>query len=92
MKEITIFRVWQSASIDSNPSSPASINRKEASTTKGRRKQSYPSKASPEITDQREYNEEQAQDFTAWSNKIKGKVFLMRDAARVIGSLFVKYV
>ncbi|XP_066601370.1 uncharacterized protein [Prorops nasuta] len=61
----------KSASMDSNPSSPASIGRKE---TKGRRKQSYPSKApmSPDIVNyQHESNEEQAQDFTAWSNKIK---------------------
>ena len=60
--------------MDSNPSSPASIGRKE---TKGRRKQSYPSKApmSPDIVNyQQEPNEEQAQDFTTWSNKIKGKV------------------
>lgn len=71
----------QSASIDSNPSSPASIGRKEvATTTKGRRKQSYPSKApaSPDIvvSYQHEHNnEEQAHDFT-WSSKIKNKVFL----------------
>ncbi|XP_003485118.1 transcription factor stalky-like isoform X1 [Bombus vosnesenskii] len=61
-------------SVDSNPSSPASIGRKE---TKCRRKQSYPSKApmSPDVVNyQHESNEEQAQDFTAWSNKMKGKV------------------
>ena len=65
--------IFQSASIDSNPSSPSSIGRKE---TKGRRKQSYPSKAptSPGIINyQHESNEEQAQDFTSWSNKVKGK-------------------
>ncbi|XP_015595384.1 uncharacterized protein LOC107267792 isoform X2 [Cephus cinctus] len=64
----------KSASMDSNPSSPASVGRKE---TKGRRKQSYPSKAptSPDVIHyQQESNEEQAQDFTAWSNKMKGKV------------------
>ncbi|XP_051161170.1 uncharacterized protein LOC127281474 isoform X4 [Leptopilina boulardi] len=63
----------KSASIDSNPSSPASIGRKE---TKGRRKQSYPSKAptSPGIVNyQHESNEEQAQDFTSWSTKAKVK-------------------
>ncbi|XP_043479618.1 transcription factor stalky isoform X2 [Leptopilina heterotoma] len=63
----------KSASMDSNPSSPASIGRKE---TKGRRKQSYPSKAptSPGIVNyQHESNEEQAQDFTAWSTKAKVK-------------------
>ncbi|KAG7210428.1 hypothetical protein KM043_011960 [Ampulex compressa] len=62
------------ASMDSNPPSPASIGRKE---TKGRRKQSYPSKAptSPDIINyQHEANEEQAQDFTAWSNKMKSKM------------------
>lgn len=75
----------QNASIDSNPSSPASNDRKEASatttmttttTTKGRRKQSYPSKAptSPDIANYQHEHDEQAQDFTAWSNKIKGKV------------------
>ena len=70
----------QSASIDSNPSSPASIGRKEmATTTKGRRKQSYPSKApaSPDIIASYQYdhsNEEQAHDFTTWSSKIKNKV------------------
>ncbi|XP_012152594.1 uncharacterized protein LOC100877935 isoform X4 [Megachile rotundata] len=60
-------------SVDSNPSSPASIGRKE---TKGRRKQSYPSKApmSPDINYQHESNEEQAQDFTTWSSKMKVKV------------------
>ncbi|XP_035730815.1 uncharacterized protein LOC118445436 [Vespa mandarinia] len=61
-------------SMDSNPSSPASIGRKE---TKGRRKQSYPSKAptSPDTANyQHESSEEQAQDFTAWSHKMKGKV------------------
>nr|XP_050854742.1 uncharacterized protein LOC127065855 isoform X2 [Vespula vulgaris] len=61
-------------SMDSNPSSPASIGRKE---TKGRRKQSYPSKAptSPDIANyQHESSEEQAQDFTTWSHKMKGKV------------------
>ncbi|XP_015439233.1 PREDICTED: transcription factor stalky-like isoform X2 [Dufourea novaeangliae] len=61
-------------SMDSNPSSPASIGRKE---TKGRRKQSYPSKApmSPDIVNyKQEPNEEQAQDFTAWSNKMNVKV------------------
>lgn len=60
--------------MDSNPSSPASVGRKE---TKGRRKQSYPSKApmSPDVVNyQHESNEEQAQDFTTWSNKMKGKV------------------
>lgn len=60
--------------MDSNPSSPASIGRKE---TKGRRKQSYPSKAptSPDIANyQHESSEEQAQDFTTWSHKMKGKV------------------
>ncbi|XP_072766304.1 uncharacterized protein [Anoplolepis gracilipes] len=68
----------QSASIDSNPSSPASIGRKEI-TTKGRRKQSYPSKApaSPDVVANYQHesnNEEQAQDFTTWSNKLKGKL------------------
>lgn len=61
--------------MDSNPSSPASIGRKE---TKGRRKQSYPSKAptSPDVMNyQHESSEEQAQDFTSWSSKIKGKVW-----------------
>lgn len=72
----------QSASIDSNPSSPASIGRKEmATTTKGRRKQSYPSKApaSPDIVAsyQHEHNDEQAHDFTTWPNKIKNKVFFV---------------
>lgn len=48
--------------------------------TKGRRKQSYPSKApaSPDIVANYHHesnNEEQAHDFTTWSNKIKGKVF-----------------
>ncbi|PBC28368.1 GATA-binding factor A [Apis cerana cerana] len=64
----------QGTSVDSNPSSPASVGRKE---TKGRRKQSYPSKApmSPDVVNyQHESNEEQAQDFTTWSNKMKGKV------------------
>ncbi|XP_018373303.1 PREDICTED: uncharacterized protein LOC108767772 [Trachymyrmex cornetzi] len=70
----------QSASIDSNPSSPASIGRKEmATTTKGRRKQSYPSKApaSPDIIASYQHdhsNEEQAHDFTTWSSKIKNKM------------------
>lgn len=70
----------QSASIDSNPSSPASIGRKEmATTTKGRRKQSYPSKApaSPDIVASYQHehnNEEQAHDFTTWSSKIKNKM------------------
>ncbi|XP_011634536.1 transcription factor gaf1 [Pogonomyrmex barbatus] len=70
----------QSASIDSNPSSPASVGRKEMmATTKGRRKQSYPSKAptSPDIFANYQYehnNEEQAHDFTTWSSKIKNKV------------------
>ncbi|XP_015180502.1 PREDICTED: transcription factor stalky-like isoform X2 [Polistes dominula] len=57
--------------MDSNPSSPASTGRKE---TKGRRKQSYPSKAptSPDTDNyQNESSEEQAQDFTAWSYKMK---------------------
>ncbi|XP_072763067.1 uncharacterized protein [Anoplolepis gracilipes] len=68
----------KSASIDSNPSSPASIGRKEI-TTKGRRKQSYPSKApaSPDVVANYQHesnNEEQAQDFTTWSNKLKGKL------------------
>ncbi|XP_014599813.1 PREDICTED: GATA zinc finger domain-containing protein 21-like [Polistes canadensis] len=61
-------------SIDSNPSSPASTGRKE---TKGRRKQSYPSKAptSPDTANyQHESSEEQAQDFTGWSYKMKIKV------------------
>ncbi|XP_033215568.1 GATA-type transcription factor sreA-like isoform X2 [Belonocnema kinseyi] len=64
----------KSASMDSNPSSPASIGRKE---TKGRRKQSYPSKAptSPGLINYRlESNEEQAQDFTSWSQKAKEKM------------------
>ncbi|XP_034935320.1 GATA-type transcription factor sreA-like isoform X2 [Chelonus insularis] len=64
----------KSASMDSNPSSPASIGRKE---TKGRRKQSYPSKAptSPDIVSyHHESSEEQAHDFTYWSNHIKNKV------------------
>ncbi|XP_012532280.1 transcription factor gaf1 isoform X3 [Monomorium pharaonis] len=75
----------QSALMDSNPSSPASIGRKEmATTTKGRRKQSYPSKApaSPDIiaSYQHEHNnEEQAHDFTTWSSKIKNKLFQMDD-------------
>ncbi|KZC05730.1 GATA-binding factor A [Dufourea novaeangliae] len=67
-------RDLQGTSMDSNPSSPASIGRKE---TKGRRKQSYPSKApmSPDIVNyKQEPNEEQAQDFTAWSNKMNVKV------------------
>ncbi|XP_071649525.1 uncharacterized protein [Temnothorax longispinosus] len=70
----------QSASIDSNPSSPGSIGRKEmATTTKGRRKQSYPSKApaSPDIVASYQHehnNEEQAHDFTTWSSKIKNKM------------------
>lgn len=70
----------QSASIDSNPSSPASIGRKETTgTTKCRRKQSYPSKApaSPDVANfQHEHNEEKAHDFTTWSNKMKNKVFV----------------
>ncbi|GAB1869228.1 GATA-binding factor A [Camponotus japonicus] len=70
----------KSASIDSNPPSPASIGRKEMTTaTKGRRKQSYPSKApaSPDIVANYHHesnNEEQAHDFTTWSNKMKGKM------------------
>ncbi|CAL1678886.1 unnamed protein product [Lasius platythorax] len=70
----------KSASIDSNPSSPASIGRKEVTiATKGRRKQSYPSKApaSPDVVANYQHernNEEQAHDFTTWSNKIKGKM------------------
>ncbi|XP_029159149.1 GATA zinc finger domain-containing protein 21-like isoform X2 [Nylanderia fulva] len=70
----------KSASIDSNPSSPASVGRKEVTvTTKGRRKQSYPSKApaSPDVVANYQHernNEEQAHDFTTWSNKIKGKM------------------
>lgn len=77
------FLLLQSASVDSNPSSPASVGRKEtATTTKGRRKQSYPSKApaSPDVvtTYQQEHsNEEQAYDFTTWSSKMKGKVILV---------------
>ncbi|XP_015111316.1 GATA zinc finger domain-containing protein 21 isoform X2 [Diachasma alloeum] len=62
----------KSASMDSNPSSPASIGRKE---TKGRRKQSYPSKAptSPDTMNyQQDISDEQAQNFT-WSNKLKSK-------------------
>lgn len=68
--------------MDSNPSSPASIGRKE---TKGRRKQSYPSKAptSPDTANyQHESSEEQAQDFTAWSHKMKGKVSRRKLALR----------
>ncbi|XP_043283394.1 transcriptional regulatory protein GAT1-like isoform X2 [Venturia canescens] len=65
----------KSVSMDSNPSSPASIGRKE---TKGRRKQSYPSKAptSPELMNyqQESSEEQQAQDFTAWSSKMKRKI------------------
>ncbi|XP_011497247.1 PREDICTED: box A-binding factor-like [Ceratosolen solmsi marchali] len=74
----------KNTSMDSNPSSPASgggsgagggfgSNRKE---TKGRRKQSYPSKAptSPVDYQRQESLEEQAHDFTAWSNKIKRKL------------------
>ncbi|XP_046737425.1 uncharacterized protein LOC124406097 isoform X1 [Diprion similis] len=64
----------KSTSMDSNPSSPASVGKKE---TKGRRKQSYPSKApaSPDVINyHHESSEEQAHDFTAWSNKMKGKV------------------
>ncbi|CAG5093598.1 Similar to pnr: GATA-binding factor A (Drosophila melanogaster) [Cotesia congregata] len=62
----------QSASMDSNPSSPASVGRKE---TKGRRKQSYPSKAptSPDVLSYHHESEEQAQDFTSW-NKITDKI------------------
>lgn len=58
--------------MDSNPSSPASVGRKE---TKGRRKQSYPSKAptSPDVLSYHHESEEQAQDFTSW-NKITDKV------------------
>lgn len=71
--------IFQSASLDSNPSSPASIGRKE---TKGnKRKQSFPSKAptSPSLLNySQESNDEQAQDFTAWSNKIKEKVKLKK--------------
>lgn len=53
-----------------------------ATTTKGRRKQSYPSKApaSPDIVASYQHehnNEEQAHDFTTWSNKIKNKVLLL---------------
>lgn len=68
----------KSASIDSNPSSPASVGRKEVTVaTKGRRKQSYPSKApaSPDVVTNYHHernNEEQAHDFTTWSSKIKG--------------------
>lgn len=72
--DFTFSYCIQGTSMDSNPSSPASVGRKE---TKGRRKQSYPSKAplSPDIVNyQHEPNEEQAQDFTTWSNKIKVKV------------------
>lgn len=68
--------------MDSNPSSPASVGRKE---TKGRRKQSYPSKApaSPDVINyQHESSEEQAQDFTAWSNKMKAKVSLANDCKK----------
>ncbi|XP_012271783.1 uncharacterized protein LOC105695085 [Orussus abietinus] len=68
----------KSTSVDSNPSSPASTGRREtSSTTKGRRKQSYPSKApaSPDVLSyQHEAAEEQAQDFTGWSSKIKVKI------------------
>ncbi|XP_053596551.1 uncharacterized protein LOC103574193 isoform X2 [Microplitis demolitor] len=62
----------KSASMDSNPSSPASVGRKE---TKGRRKQSYPSKAptSPDVLSYHHESEEQAQDFTSW-NKITDKI------------------
>ncbi|XP_063995597.1 GATA zinc finger domain-containing protein 11-like isoform X1 [Diachasmimorpha longicaudata] len=69
----SIEKLEKSASMDSNPSSPASIGRKE---TKGRRKQSYPSKAptSPDtINYQQDISEEQAQNFTSWSNKLKSK-------------------
>ena len=68
------LQFFQSVSLDSNPSSPASIGRKE---TKGRRKQSYPSKAptSPDVHNyHHETSEEKAQDFTAWSNRMKSKV------------------
>ncbi|XP_020292546.1 transcription factor stalky-like isoform X2 [Pseudomyrmex gracilis] len=70
----------KNVSMDSNPSSPASIGRKEmASTTKGRRKQSYPSKAptSPDVVTNYHHentDDEQAHDFTTWSNKIKIKM------------------
>lgn len=72
--------------MDSNPSSPASIGRKETTgTTKGRRKQSYPSKApaSPDVVanfphNNEHNNEEKAYDFTTWSNKIKNKVFIVQ--------------
>ncbi|XP_074099481.1 uncharacterized protein LOC141527744 isoform X2 [Cotesia typhae] len=62
----------KSASMDSNPPSPASVGRKE---TKGRRKQSYPSKAptSPDVLSYHHESEEQAQDFTSW-NKITDKI------------------
>ncbi|XP_003425585.1 box A-binding factor [Nasonia vitripennis] len=65
----------KSVSMDSNPSSPASGGgRKE---TKGRRKQSYPSKAPTSPIEYQHHDsmlEEQAHDFTAWSHKIKGKL------------------
>ncbi|XP_044008984.1 transcription factor elt-2-like isoform X2 [Aphidius gifuensis] len=64
----------KSASMDSNPSSPASVGRKE---TKGRRKQSYPSKAptSPDVMNySNDITDEQALNFASWSNTLKGKV------------------
>lgn len=65
--------------MDSNPSSPGSIGgghhtivngpRKES---KGRRKQSYPSKAPVSPVDYSE--DEPPHDFTAWPSKLKRKV------------------
>lgn len=60
-----------------------------ATTTKGRRKQSYPSKApaSPDIVASYQHehnNEEQAHDFTTWSSKIKNKVLLSGERPVVV--------
>lgn len=63
--------------MDSNPSSPASVGRKE---TKGRRKQSYPSKAptSPDVMNYaHDLGDEQALNFAVWSNTLKEKVILL---------------
>ncbi|KAJ8665287.1 hypothetical protein QAD02_006949 [Eretmocerus hayati] len=61
-------------SLDSNPSSPASIGGRKES--KGRRKQSFPSKAptSPIDNYRNSIDSEQAHDFTiTWSTKIKNE-------------------
>lgn len=83
MANCVIVLKFQNTLSDSNPSSPASVpGRKEG---KGRRKQSYPSKApfSPV-----EYHQEsidmQPQQFNTWSGKIKKEVGFLK--------IFQKYI